>query len=107
MAGQLEADLLVVAYGERVLAGPREDGFDEALVRFAIQRKFRLDQSVGVVQDRVRAGAWRASLPGASRAGGRRSPLVSSPPSSPVVLVLVVLAEEPGEAAVRAGEQGR
>lgn len=44
MAGQLEADLLVVAFGERVLAGAREDGLDEALVRFAVERELRLDQ---------------------------------------------------------------
>ncbi len=31
MAGQLEGDLLVIAFGQRVLAGPCEDGLDEVL----------------------------------------------------------------------------
>ncbi|MFB7532704.1 hypothetical protein ACFC0C_31720 [Streptomyces sp. NPDC056178] len=44
MAGQLEADLLVVAFGERFLTGPREDCLDEALVRFAVERELHLDQ---------------------------------------------------------------
>lgn len=46
-------------------------------------------------------------MPGASCAGGRRSPLGVIAAVGSVVLVLVVLAEEPGEAAVRAGQQGR
>ncbi|WP_162494543.1 hypothetical protein [Streptomyces thermolilacinus] len=45
-------------------------------------------------------------MPGASCAGGRRSPLGVLAAVGSVVLVVVVLAEEPGEAAVRAGEQG-
>ncbi|MGW2819274.1 hypothetical protein [Streptomyces sp. NPDC001415] len=56
MAGQLEADLLEVARRGRALAGPRNDGHNEALVRLAVERELRLDQPVGVVQDRVRAG---------------------------------------------------
>ncbi|MFJ3161400.1 hypothetical protein [Streptomyces kanasensis] len=39
VAGELEGELLQVAGGEGVLVGPREDGLDEALVRFAIERE--------------------------------------------------------------------
>ncbi|KUL50602.1 hypothetical protein ADL28_25365 [Streptomyces violaceusniger] len=52
----MEGDLLVVAGRERVLAGPGEDGLDEALVRLAVERELRLDQPVGVVQDGVGTG---------------------------------------------------
>lgn len=45
-------------------------------------------------------------MPGASRAGGRRAPLGVLSAVGSVVLVLVVPAEEPGEAAVLASEQG-
>ncbi|MGI5478714.1 hypothetical protein [Streptomyces lavendofoliae] len=48
------------------------------------------------------------SLPAESvYAGGRRSPLGVLTAVGSVVLILVVLAEEPGEATVRASEQGR
>ncbi|MET9438635.1 hypothetical protein [Streptomyces sp. NPDC006551] len=41
------------------------------------------------------------------RGGVRRSPLGVPAVAGHVVLVVVVLTEEPGEAAVRAGQQGR
>lgn len=55
--GQLQRDLLVVAGLDRVpRVGPRQHGLDQRLVRLAVERQFRLDQTLGVVQDGVGAG---------------------------------------------------
>jgi len=88
VAGEREGSLLQVAGGERVLAGPREHGFDEALIRCAVQRELRPEQSVGVVQGRVRAGGGAAGPAAGASPRGRPAVTVVCPydhrPARPV-----------------------
>ncbi|MGA5171347.1 MULTISPECIES: hypothetical protein [Streptomyces] len=84
VAGELEGELLQVAGGEGVLVTPGEDGLDEALVRFAIEREPGVDQAVGVVQDRVGAGVhgWPRCREHRVRVAGGHQ-WGSSPPPAP------------------------